>query len=303
MKGEVSRARAGRAAAEAVGRERGLVDVERVHEHLVGSQVAGHCEPTVSRGVDRMTVRLLLPLRIGALALVLDETAGRARHDRLEAAVGGEPEADHAAAAVVGSQRDFARAVDRHMARAAAAGRLMILVCECAGGLVDREREHRAGRLAIRIGHLRDGVQDRKRRMGREERRVLDGRCQHRDGQLSRGGIESRHIDSLAVGGATCVGAEPDELIGGRLGSGRGGRRARECGSQHRDQECDRECDGGQQARGNGRHRRKPSCCRRPYPRNRRHSAPPPTHKSYSHDRPTQRAAPTAGGGCRRDGP
>ena len=88
MKGEVARAGTRLCGSEAVWRERGLRHVERVDEYLVDAEIAAHREAAVGHRIDRVAMRLLLPLLVDALAFVLDEAAWRARHDGPQAAVG-----------------------------------------------------------------------------------------------------------------------------------------------------------------------------------------------------------------------
>src|SRR5438034_11005506 len=75
VEGEVTRTGAGsdRRRRRVVGRESALLRVEAIDEDLVQAEVGGEGETVRRVEVDRVTVRSLLPGRVGALALVLHE--------------------------------------------------------------------------------------------------------------------------------------------------------------------------------------------------------------------------------------
>ena len=268
-------------------RERRLADIERVDEHLVEAEIAGQGEAPIRRRIDRMATWHELLQRRVAIAFVLDEAAGSALHHGLQAAVGFQAETDHAATPEIGGEDDASRAIDRQVARARAAGRLLVFLREAARLFVDRERDDRARRLAGGIGHFRDGVENRQLRMQGEERRVLRLGREFRHGELAGGGVEPRDIDARALRGAAGVGAEPDQLA----------RELRFVGPTRRGQTSSNseryagESDDGQKAtQGNetdGRHQGKASCC----------EGKPRNHlvKSYPHDRELQRAGQPGG--------
>ena len=76
-----------------------------------------------------MGVRLLLAAGVESRTLfplvgMLEKPTRRSRGDRLESAVGGEPQADRTAATIVGREDDLPGGIDGDVARARAAGRL-----------------------------------------------------------------------------------------------------------------------------------------------------------------------------------
>src|SRR5687767_13184357 len=93
---------------------------EPIDQQLVEAKISGHRKVIRLVDVDGMPVRLLLPLRVDALALVLHEGGDLAKRT-----VGLDGNGRHTAAAIVGGQHVLARPIDDEMAWTVAARRLL----------------------------------------------------------------------------------------------------------------------------------------------------------------------------------
>ena len=246
--GEVTRpGTGGKPHAVANGIERRPLTVKTMNLDPVEPEVADKHAESARGDVDRVGMRLILPLQVAALLaaaipLVLHEAARAARHhERLEPAVRGESEAGHAPTAVVGGQHDPALRVDGHMARACTPRRLGATRGKCSGRFIDRKRLDSAPRPAVAPGDLGDRVEHRQPRMACQERRVFGTAGEQGLREHPRVHVEQRHVDPLRCGLRCGVGTEPDGYLAGPC-------RGR--------QEHGRDTGGA-----DGRHREKPSCC------------------------------------------
>ena len=224
-----------------VGLERALRGVEAVDEDPVGPEVGREGEALGGIEVDAVSVRLLLPARVRAGALV-----GAHRRGGLQATVGPDGQDRHGAAAVVRDEDVSARLVHDEVAGPRPFRRLLVEEREITGLRVDREGAHRARLGALEARHLPHRVEEAAVRVEGEERGVL--RLGRESGLARRagGGVEGEAVDPAAR--AVGVGADVDgdgAGLGGRRGDGRGGNRG----------ECDQEGGAGKGSKrvGHGR--------------------------------------------------
>src|SRR5687768_17394865 len=137
-----------------------------------------------------MGVRLLLPLLVDAAPLVLDDAA-----PFFQAAVRADRERADAAAAVIGSQDALAAGIDRHVARPAAAGRLLVDQLQLAGRWIDRQSTDRSRLLSLEVGNLPDGIDVLAAGMNRQKRRADQLGGELRIGKLAARQVQRRKIN------------------------------------------------------------------------------------------------------------
>src|SRR5262245_11806801 len=212
MERELTRARSGRDRRRwrVVWRERALVRVEAVDEDLVEAKICRKGEVVGGIEVDRVPVRPLLPARVGALALVLDEAARLA-----ELAVLANRQAGNTAAAVVRHQDVLARPIHDDVAGTSAARGLLIEQLQLSRVGVEGEGADRAALLALEIVHFADCIQEAVAGVQGQERRVRHLHGDALRGQLAAGEIQLEPVDPLAL--AACVGADVDPQLVGLL--------------------------------------------------------------------------------------
>jgi hypothetical protein len=202
MKIEMARPRAGLRRGETVLDQLPILRVDAVDHHLVNSEVRRECEPP--RRVRRyaMSVRLALPLRVGALARML-------RHvGRLAQEPAGENRVDHdVAPAVIGRQNESARRMYRDVT---GHSRRMPLIelAQIAGLLINRERGHAAAFLPGEGAAFVGGVKKPPLRINGEKRRVRDPFDRHGVFQFPAVRVHSININALALAVRVCTDVE-----------------------------------------------------------------------------------------------
>ena len=142
------------------------------------------------------------------------------RAEGAEAAVGLKRNGRDAAAAVVGDEQGLAGGVDGEVARAGAAGGLLVEEGERAGGRVDGVGGEAGGGRALGVAAFVEGVEEFAVGMEGEKRGVFGGGGKLGGRETARSDIEARAVDALAFGFRVGVGAKVDVL-----GLGRGGER------------------------------------------------------------------------------
>ena len=193
MEGEVARPGAGSGGRLAGAGQRTGGHVDAVDHDAVDTQV-GHVQVgAVRRQVHRVGMRLLLPLRVDAAALVVD-----GREPLREVAVRGATEHRQGAAAVVGREHQLAAGVGAHVTRP---GRACQYLARRGQGTVGRHAERTGGAVpaGAEVAHLVDGVQEISRLAQGEERRVVDARCHALHGQVPGIDIQLASVDALAA--------------------------------------------------------------------------------------------------------
>jgi len=146
---------------------------------------------------------------------MLNHAAGGAK-----ASIGLDGQRGDTAPAVVGNQHTAAGFVQRDMAGAGAAGRLLVEQGQFAGGRIHLKGADRSGAFALEVADFPDGVQPPAIGMSGEEGRVPGLRRQFRGAQAAGIGIEAGQVDALTA--RARVGADIDAQV---LAHGRGGQR------------------------------------------------------------------------------
>ena len=158
-----------------------------------------------------MPVGAFLAGCIDALPRMLDEPCRIPCQRRPELSIGLDPEADRAPAAVVGRQDGPPRGIDRHGARPAATGRLVVELREHSRRRIDRQRHNAPGRLAIGVGDLGDRIEEWQGRMEGEVGGIAQLRSERGRGERAVGGVEASDVDPGPLWRGTGVGPEVDE--------------------------------------------------------------------------------------------
>jgi len=143
---------------------------------------------------DAVRVGRLLPVGLRAGARVLPDPAGRS-----EAAIRLDGQAGNAACAVVGNQHDAARAVQRNVGRACAAGGLHVEQGEVARRTIHGISRNSPAARAPVVANLAHSIQPRAIRRTGQEGRIGQLRGQTGDGQRTAGRIQFRPVDAPAA--------------------------------------------------------------------------------------------------------
>ena len=186
--------------------EFGIRRVEVVYENLVQTEIAIEREAVVRRRQNEMRMRPGLTFWIRAGAGVLN---GSRRFT--QTAIGVNRQRGDAARAVICDHQAFACGVHGDMARAAAAGKLLVQQRELAGFGFKGKGAHRAG-----LAHFTDRIKIFSAGRHGEEGRILGFSGEFRRAQLPSGGIKFRNVNSLAL--RASVGAEINQRLGGETG-------------------------------------------------------------------------------------
>jgi len=135
--------------------QRAILGIEGIDKHAVQPKIAGKREMVARVRGDEVCVGRGLANGVHSPALVLIKCIVGGN-----AAIRSEREGFDAAAAVVGSEQDFAGVIDADMAWAVAAGGFLIQEREVAGVAINGERADGAGVFIVKFFYAVGGVQE-----------------------------------------------------------------------------------------------------------------------------------------------
>ena len=190
-----------------VRRQRPLIPIEVIHQHIVKPQVRRQSETIVRRYPDPVRVRRFLPLLVHARPGMLHES----RHQP-QAPVVMHRKRRYAPAVVVRHQREPSRLVERHEARPRAVRGNLVQRLQHPAFAIDRKRTERSAFQSIELADLVHRIQIFAAGMHGHKRRVCRLRRQPDQRKLPRRRIEAERVDPLAalLGG---VGTDVGEIL------------------------------------------------------------------------------------------